>query len=122
MNNRRQDKYAIVPAQEIIDITLYKENIFNFVKAVQYQPSPCSFRVAIFHHKDFKLFCLIVHCVKCGHKLLLLLLVPVKEDDHDVVRLVNEHLQGVLVHIPDCLALQLLQDPGLDFNWIIQVT
>ena len=90
--------------------------------AVESQPLPCSFRVAIFDHKDFKLLRLIVHGVKCGHELLLLLLVPVKEDDHDVVRLVNEHLQGVLVHIPDCLALQLLQNPGLDFNWIIQVT
>ena len=88
---------------------------------IECQALPCSFRVAIFDHKDFKLLRLIVHRVKSGHKLLLLLLVPVKEDDHDVVRLVNEHLQGVLVHIPDCLALQLLQNPGLDLYWIIQV-
>ena len=90
--------------------------------AVECQPLPCSFRVAIFDHKDFKLLRLIVHGVKCGHELLLLLLVPVKEDDHNVVRLVDEHLQGVLVHVPDCLALQLLQNPGLDFDRIIQVT
>ena len=85
------------------------------------QPIPCSFRVPIFHHEDLKLLRLIVHRVKGGHELLLLLLVSIKEDDHDVVRLVDEHLQGVLVHIPDRLALKLLQNPGLDFNWIVQV-
>ena len=90
--------------------------------ALECQPLPCSFRVAIFDHKDFKLLRLVVHSVESGHKLLLLLLVPIKEDDHNVVRLVDEHLQGVLVHIPDCLALKLLQNPGLDFYWIIQVT
>ena len=82
---------------------------------------PCSLRVSVLDHEDLKLLGLIVDGVERGDKLLLLLLVAVEEDDHDVVRLVDQHLQGVLVHVPDRLTLELLQDPGLDFRRIVQV-